>query len=305
MKKQNGDFPSKRSVLVLGASGMLGHVLLRYFAASDGISVVGSVRSASVLQHLPPELHGNVVSNVDVDNFDSLTRVLAHVRPDVVINAVGVVKQLAAANDPLASVPINSLLPHRLAGLCEIAGARLVHISTDCVFSGRTGMYREEDESDARDLYGRSKLLGEVDYAHAITLRTSIIGHELNGAHGLIGWFLSQSGSVEGFRRAIFSGLPTVELARVIRDFVIPNSGLRGLYHVSSEPISKFDLLNLVARTYAKSIVIAPNDTVIIDRSLDSSRFRRVTGYAPPVWPELVQSMRDFDPAGAVRGRSG
>lgn len=284
----------KNNVLVLGASGMLGNAVLRLFAQSEGYAVTGSTRSAGVLRHLPLALHENIVCGVDVENMDSLTGLFARTQPDVVINCIGLIKQLAEAVDPLAAIPINSLLPHRLARLCDVAGARFIHMSTDCVFSGAKGMYREEDAADANDLYGRSKYLGEVDYPHAVTLRTSIIGHELNSAHGLIGWFLAQQGEVKGFTRAIFSGLPTVELARVMRDFVIPNPTLRGTYHVSAEPINKYELLQLVAKAYDKAITVKPEDKLVIDRSLDSERFRAVTGYAPPAWADLVRGMRDF-----------
>ena len=281
-------------VLVLGASGMLGNAVLRLFAQSPGYSAVGSARSAGVLRLLPQELRDRVICGVDVENIDSLTRLFASTRPDIVINCIGVVKQLAEADDPLTAIPINALLPHRLARLCEVARARLIHVSTDCVYAGTKGMYREEDASDAKDLYGRSKYLGEVDYSQAITLRTSIIGHELNSTHGLIGWFLAQQGGVKGFTRAIFSGLPTLELARVMRDFVIPNPNLRGLYHVSAEPIAKYDLLRMVASVYGKAIEITPDDTVVIDRSLDSTLFRELVSYTPPGWPELVRMMRQF-----------
>ena len=284
----------KKSVLVLGVSGMLGNAVLRVFAKSDEYSVIGSVRSGDVLHLLPSELRKQVICGVDVENTDSLIRLFTQLRPDVVINCIGLVKQLAESEDPLASIRINALLPHRLARLCEVAGARLIHIGTDCVFSGTKGMYREKDESDAQDLYGRSKCLGEVDYPYAVTLRTSIIGHELNGAHGLISWFLSHHGPVKGFTRAIFSGMPTVELARVIRDFVVPRPGLRGVYHVSAEPINKFELLKLVAKVYGKKIDIEPDDKLVIDRSLDSSRFRELTGYQPPKWTELVRLMHEF-----------
>jgi len=167
-------------------------------------------------------------------------------------------------------------------------------MSTDCIFSGAKGLYIEADASDAKDLYGRSKYLGEVDYPNAITLRTSIIGHELSGAHSLVGWFLAQQGSARGFRRAIFSGFPTVELARVIRDHVMPHPELHGVYHVSAEPINKFDLLTLIAKAYGKTIDITPDDELVIDRSLDSSRFRVATGYQPQPWPELVRRMCEF-----------
>lgn len=284
----------KIKVLVLGVSGMLGNAVMRVFTRSEVYSVVGSARSAGVLHLLPAELREQVICGVNVENVDNLTRLFALARPDVVINCIGLVKQLAEANDPLAAIPINALLPHRLARLCDVAGARLIHMSTDCVFAGTRGMYREHDVSDAQDLYGRSKYLGEVDYPHAVTLRTSIIGHELDSAHGLVDWFLAQQGSVKGFTRAIFSGLPTMELARVMRDFVVPNPELRGLYHVSAEPINKFDLLKLVAQAYGKTIDIDPDDKLVIDRSLDSSRFRAITGYQPPAWPELVRRMHEF-----------
>lgn len=284
----------KIRVLVLGISGMLGNAVLRVFAQSDVYSVLGSARSTAVLRLLPPELRDQVICGVDVENADSLMRLFAQARPDVVINCIGLVKQLAEANDPLVAIPINALLPHRLARLCDVAGARLIHISTDCVFAGTRGMYREQDASDAKDLYGRSKYLGEVDYPHAVTLRTSIIGHELNSAHGLVSWFLAQQRPVKGFSRAIFSGLPTVELARVMRDFVVPNPDLRGLYHVSAVPINKFELLKLVAQAYGKTITITPDDKLAIDRSLDSSRFREITGYQPPAWQELVRRMHEL-----------
>jgi dTDP-4-dehydrorhamnose reductase len=281
-------------ILVLGASGMLGNAMLRLFAASAGFEVRGTVRSPRAAALLPAEVRDRLICGIDVDDVDSLLLAIEAARPDVVVNCVGLVKQRDSAEDPLEAIPINALLPHRLARLCAAAGARLVHFSTDCVFSGRKGMYVEEDPSDAEDLYGRTKYLGEVDYPHAITLRTSIIGHELEGARSLIGWFLAQEGAVAGYGKAIFSGLPAVEIARVIRDQVIPHPELTGVYHLSAAPISKLELLELVARAYGKSVEIRPDDSVAIDRSLDSTRFRNATGYAPAAWPELVASMEQF-----------
>ncbi len=285
---------TRTRVLVLGASGMLGHTMLRLFAATDACDAWGSLRSRASERLLPAQLREHIVSGVDAENSDALHQLFARVRPDVVINCIGVVKQLSQAEDPLTAIPINSLLPHRLAQLCQVAGARLIHISTDCVFSGAKGMYREDDFADAHDLYGRSKYLGEVDYPNAVTLRTSIIGPELGSAHGLLGWFLAQSGRVKGFSRAIFSGLPTVELARVTRDFVIPRPRMCGVYHVSSAPIDKCELLRLFARVYGVSTEIEPDERLVIDRSLDSTKFRGLTGYAPPEWPELVRAMHAF-----------
>jgi dTDP-4-dehydrorhamnose reductase len=291
--------PMPTTVLVLGASGMLGNAVLRFFAASPGYTAFGSMRSTSQLAKLPSAVRRGVIAGVDVENTDSLMRLFSAVRPQVVINCIGLVKQLAEADDPLLALPINAMLPHRLARLCDVARARLVHVSTDCVFSGARGNYIEGDSPDAQDLYGRSKLLGEVDYPHAVTLRTSIIGHELSSANGLVSWFLSQQGRVSGYRRAVFSGLPTIELARVIRDHVLPRPALRGTYHVSASPINKFDLLKLVARTYGKEIEIFADDAVHIDRSLDSNRFRTETGYVPDDWPALVARMHAFQAAAA------
>lgn len=273
---------------------MLGNAALKLFSASDGFDVVASVRSPTTLRLLPAELRDRVEAGIDVENHDNLAALFAKVRPDVVINCVGLVKQLSQADDPLSALPINSMLPHRLARLCALVQARLVHVSTDCVFSGDKGMYVETDAADARDLYGISKYIGEVDAPHAVTLRTSIIGHELADPHGLVGWFLAQRSKVKGFRRAIFSGLPTVELVRVVRDVVLRRPELRGVYHVSAAPISKFELLKLIAQEYGRNIEISVDDSVVIDRSLDSSRFRALTGYAPPDWPTLVAEMHRF-----------
>lgn len=288
-------------VMILGATGMLGSAMFRVLSANSGLVVYGTARSGNCQQYFSDTPSGQLITGVNVENHDSLIKAFATVRPDAVINCVGLVKQLADANDPLQAVPINTLLPHRLAALCQAGGARLVHISTDCVFSGAKGNYLESDFPDAYDLYGRSKLLGEVDYPHAITLRTSIIGPELSGCRSLLSWFLAQQGSVKGFTQAIFSGLPTVELARAVCDFVLPRSDLHGLYHIASKPINKFDLLNLIAKIYSKDIEIIPSDELIIDRSLNAARFNEATGYVAPEWPVLVQSMYKFKQSGRTK----
>lgn len=284
----------QKRVLILGATGMLGHTMMRLFASDPSLIAYGTVRSSHAASLLPSDIRDRLLVGVDVESVDSLASAFALSRPDVVVNCVGVVKQLSEANNPLFALPINAILPHRLLQLCAIGGARLVQVSTDCVFSGKKGCYVESDLPDATDLYGRSKLLGEVAQPPGLTLRTSIVGHELGKPHGLVGWFLSQQGSVRGFRRAIFSGLPTVELANIIRKYVIPDASLNGVYHVAAEPISKLDLLELVASVYGHEIQIVPDDTLEIDRSLDATRFRAATGYSAPAWPELIRRMHDF-----------
>lgn len=279
--------------LVLGASGMLGNACLRALG-EQGDLVFGTVRTAKAKSLFSEAFRERLIDGVDADNFDSVVRAIADVRPGIVVNCVGMIKQQAESTNPLVTLPLNALFPHRLHQLCRAAGARLIQISTDCVFSGDEGQYVEADRPDADDLYGISKRLGEVEGPGAVTLRTSIIGRELGSSRSLIDWFLSQEGRVEGFTRAIYSGFPTVELARIIRDVVTPRPELQGLYHVSSDAISKYDLLRLVAEAYGKDIRIEPSERVVIDRSLDSSRFREATGYTPPSWPELVRRMRDF-----------
>lgn len=278
-------------IMVLGASGMLGNAVLKTFSGDSRFEVSGTVRSDSACRLLPEYLRGLIITGIDAGQHDSLVQAFAQTRPDIVINCVGLIKQLSSASDPLSALPINAMLPHRLARLCAINAARLIHISTDCVFDGTKGMYLESDRADAYDVYGRSKLLGEVDYDNAITLRTSIIGHELDSNNGLVDWFLAQQGSVKGFTHAVFSGLPTAELARVIRDYLLPRPKMRGLYHVSAAPITKYDLLTLVAEVYGKQIEIIADDRLKINRSLNSDRFRRETGYSPAGWPELIKFM--------------
>jgi len=281
-------------VLVVGASGMLGNAVFRVLSDDFSLEVFGTIRNQSVKHFFPTEIAEKLVNGVDVEYPDALMKVLDTIRPNVVINCAGLTKHKPEADDPLISLPINTLLPHRLAGLCKLIGARLVHVSTDCVFSGEKGGYTETDFADARDTYGMSKLMGEMYYPNTITLRTSIIGHELQSKFGLLDWFLSQEGSCKGYTRAVFSGLPTVILSQVIRDVVIPNLELSGLYHVAAEPINKFELLKMISSVYGKSIEIVADDKLVIDRSLDAARFSEATGYVAPRWENMIKLMQAF-----------
>jgi dTDP-4-dehydrorhamnose reductase len=283
-------------ILILGVTGMLGHTLFRQLGASGRYAVAGTARSLRGVEHCFQDSDSvMVMQGVDAENYDSITRAIAEARPDVVVNCIGIIKHLPIANDPLTAITINAQFPHRIALLCKAAGVRMIHISTDCVFSGDNGNYSEADQSDATDLYGRSKFLGEVEYDHCVTLRTSIIGHELKGRYGLVEWFLSQEGRVNGYTNAIYTGFPTIEMSRIIGQYVIPTPDLSGLYHVSSAPISKFDLLRIIAERYGKTTQIVPFNDFRCDRSLNSERFRKATGYEPPNWPELIAVMhRDF-----------
>ena len=277
-------------VLILGGDGMLGHQLLRHFAPRHETRV--TLRQAvSAYASFGLFTPANSYGGVELTSSDALAQVLADFRPDAVINAVGIVKQRPTAEEAIPSIEINALFPHRLALACATAGARLVHMSTDCVFSGRKGGYVETDPSDAEDLYGRTKFLGEVHAPNAVTLRTSIVGPELSRKAGLLEWFLAQRGTVRGFRKAIFSGFTTIEMARIIEHLLTRSPAPSGLYHVSSEPISKYDLLDLVRTTLGLDVEIVPWDDFRCDRSLDSTRFRTEFGYRPPAWPAMVEEL--------------
>jgi dTDP-4-dehydrorhamnose reductase len=279
-------------ILIMGATGMLGSAVLRVLDKKPEWQVYGTVRDPSTKRLFGEKMWANIITGINIEQADQLVGLLHSTRPDIVINCIGLIKQKEAVDDPLVALPINSIFPHRLAGLCKLIDARLIHISTDCVFSGSCGNYLESDMVDARDLYGISKAIGEVTYSHTVTLRTSIIGHELQSANGLLEWFLSQKDVCKGYASAIFSGLPTVVLAGIIRDYVIPNRELSGLYHVASEPISKFDLLKIISHVYGKEIKIIRDDKIVINRSLNSKRFEHATNFVCPGWLDLVKTMQ-------------
>ncbi len=281
-------------VLVLGASGLIGSTTLRVLSERSDWQVYGTIRSDSIRQLLPKIGTDKLVSNLDADNFSSIVQTMNEIKPDVVINCIGATKHKKEGNSPINAISLNALLPHQLVQVCALAGARFIHISTDCVFSGKAGFYSEDDFADADDVYGRSKALGEVNYGGALTLRTSTIGHELQSNYGLLNWFLSQESTCRGFNKAIFSGLPTVVFAQVIRDVVLENKRLSGLYHVAAQPINKYDLLRLIAKIYKKDIDIICDDSLVIDRSLNASKFNKVTGYNPPAWQSLIETMHQY-----------
>jgi dTDP-4-dehydrorhamnose reductase len=280
-------------VLVLGANGMIGSTMLRVLSEHEGWFVTGTIRSENTRSLFSAPLAQRLISGIDLANTDCMSHLFCEVRPNVVVNCAGLTKHLTAGNDPVSALTMNAMLPHRLAEFCEMLGARLIHVSTDCVFSGNKGNYSELDQPDALDFYGKSKHLGEVVGPNCLTLRTSTIGRELGTRHGLLEWFLAQT-ECKGYRRAIFSGLSTVEFARVVRNIVIPNENLSGLYHVGSRPIDKDSLLRLIAQVFGKETLVVPDDQLTIDRSLDVSRFAAATGYRAPDWPKLIKMMWDY-----------
>ena len=285
-------------VLVLGGEGMLGHKVFQVL--STRFETFVTFRSFNGLWTRYP-MYANVdrrhtIGGVDAMDFDTVVRAFAQVKPDVVINCIGIVKQLKEAKDPLISINLNSLFPHRLAELCAATGVRMLHMSTDCVFTGRKGNYNEDDIPDAEDLYGRTKLLGEVNREGCLTIRTSIFGRDFAKQSALLEWFLSnRGGRVRGYVNAIYTGFPTQVLARIMGDLIADYPNLSGLYHVSSEPISKYDLLVRIRDAMGLDIEIESYEDVYCDRSLDSSRFWAETGYPIPDWDEMIAELAQDD----------
>jgi dTDP-4-dehydrorhamnose reductase len=277
-------------ILILGGDGMLGHQLFKHLRQHHEVCV-------TLRQDLNAYIEfglfdsKNSYTGIDVRSMERLMEVFAEFRPQAVVNCVGIVKQRPTAKESIPSLEINALLPHRLSVLCNAATARLIHMSTDCVFSGRKGNYVEHDLSDAEDLYGKSKFLGEVHDSHCLTLRTSIIGKELSRKKSLIEWFLAQNGTIKGFKNAIFSGFTTIEMSRIIEKILVEHPNAFGLYHVSSDPISKFDLLTLIKEKMHLNVEIIPDETVRCNRSLDSTKFRKEFNYTPPTWEVMIDEL--------------
>lgn len=270
---------------------MLGHQLVRHLQPRHEVKVTLRQNFAAYAQ-FPMFDRANAYADIDVRSLERVIEVMADFRPEAVINAVGIVKQRAAAKEIIPSLEINALLPHRLAVLCKGMGARFIHLSTDCIFSGKKGNYLENDPSDAEDIYGKTKYLGEVHESNSLTLRTSIIGRELSRHTSLLDWFLGQTGRVKGFTNAIYTGFTTLEMSRVVELMLCKFPDATGVYQVSSDPISKYDLLHMIRKILELQIEVIPDDVFCCDRSLDSSRFRTEFNYTPPTWQAMVEELR-------------
>jgi dTDP-4-dehydrorhamnose reductase len=282
------------NILIFGVTGLIGSTLSRTLALDCGMRVFAATRRLEFNSALVGLKDDQMFRNICIENMDDIAKLLEKIKPSVVINCAGITKHLPESNNLINTLAINSIFPHRLGNLCNIMNIRLVHISSDCVFSGANGPYSEGDVTDALDLYGRSKALGEViDQSNCITLRTSTIGHEIETKFGLLEWFLDQNHECTGFQKAIFSGLTTLELARVIKNKVIPNMNLSGLYNIAAEPIAKYDLLCLIASVYKKDITIIKDEDFAINRSLRSVKFFESTGYIAPKWINMIRDMRE------------
>ncbi|HEX5854167.1 MAG TPA: SDR family oxidoreductase [Thermoanaerobaculia bacterium] len=292
-------------VVVLGGTGMLGHRVLLALARA-GVSTVATTRESR--QRRPAWWDDWLSDEAVVPEFDardlrSVEALLSGLRPRVVVNCVGVVKQKSEAHDAEISIAVNSLFPHAVARICRGWGGRLIHVSTDCVFAGDRGGYCEADRPDAPDLYGRSKALGEVVEGDALTIRTSIVGRQVTGSSSLLEWFLAEKGpEVKGYSGAFFSGVTTLELARVLTDLAV-RPALTGLYHVAGPRISKFDLLTLFRDAFRKDLTIVRDESIVLDRSLDGRRFEAAAPWRAPGWAQMVDELA-ADPAPYDRWRT-
>ena len=278
-------------IVVIGGAGMLGHKMFQILREK----FPGTLCTTREDVKKPPFervelLQGSdVICGVDVMDFGRLYGILSDIRPDFIVNCVGIVKQREEALMAIPSITINSLLPHKLAEFAATWGGRVIHPSTDCVFDGKNGGYTESSPSNAEDLYGKSKFLGELNGGNGLTLRTSIIGRELVSHRSLLDWFMAQNGkTIRGFKRVIYSGVTTNELAEVVSFVISRFPTLSGLYQVVSAPISKHDLLCQIRDGFRLDVAITLDDTEVSDRSMCGDKFRQATGYICPRWPELI-----------------
>ena len=281
-------------ILILGSTGLIGSALLKYFSKKNNFKCYGGIRKKSDTIKLK-NIKNIKLYKINYKKKRDIIKVFNQIKPDLIVNCIGVIKQLVQKKKVSEILRVNSVLPHYFAQIVNLQKKiRLIHFSTDCVFSGTKGKYRETDLPDAQDIYGRSKLLGELSYPNTLTLRTSVIGHELQTKYSLLNWFLDQKKSVKGYKNAIFSGLTSLEIAKVLDKFIIPNKNLEGLYHLSGKKISKYDLLNLIKKVYKKDIKININKNVKINRSLNSNSLQQITGYKPSGWNKIIKEMFEF-----------
>ena len=283
-----------RKLLIIGAGGMLGNALFRYFDERTNTRTFGLLRNKKKILNFFNKFNSEKIIEKDFLDLDNLDQILSDISPNIIFNCIGIVKQNPLSNDPLSSIRVNSIFPHLLNKLSLKFNFRLIHFSTDCVFSGLQGNYLETDFADANDIYGRSKFLGEISNNGNITIRTSFIGEELGTNRALLNWFLSQKGKIKGYKNAIYSGLTTLEVAKVMDKYVIPNPDLKGIYHLSADNINKYSLLSLLNEVYKKDLFIEEDLNIRIDRSLNSNKFRKETGYKPLKWEKAIQEMREF-----------
>lgn len=278
----------KKKILILGVNGLLGNRVFLNLSKNKKLNIYGLARKKSLNKSFSAK---KIIYGVDVSDFKKLRNTIKLLKPDVILNCVGVINKKIKSIKEAKVIKINSLLPHYLDNLSAQFKFKLIHISTDCIFKGNKNFYNENSLSDVDNLYGLSKSAGEINNNRSLTIRTSIIGHELNSQNGLVDWFLSQK-TVFGFANVIYSGMTTNELSKIIENCIL-RYNLRGLYQVSSAPISKFDLLKLINNIYNSNINIKKNISIKKKLVLKSDRFKKETKYRVSSWEKQIIVMKN------------
>lgn len=284
----------QKSIVVLGCSGMLGHKLMQTISESTDYHVYGTVRSmtSNRVTQIPRNKNTTVVSDIHADNLAPLKKLLAETHPVAIVNCIGIVKQLPEGSQPIPSIKINSLLPHQLAEMSREVGSRFFHFSTDCVYSGTKGFYSETDATDPQDLYGKSKAIGEVGGPGCFTIRSSIIGPELDSHLGLFEWFCLQRGKkVKGYRKALYTGFTTTAMSRILLMLIEKFPEMSGVWNVASDPISKYEILCKINKILNLGITVEEDQSYAMNRTLDGSKFKNATGFSSPSWDEMLTQL--------------
>lgn len=282
-------------IIILGANGLIGYNILTTFLENPNFEVLAFVRDKKKFNSFRPDLLKKLIFDFSIYNLPDLEKTLLNLNPDVVVNCIGITKHRISEFSTEDIIYTNALFPHYLLNICEKQNIRCIQISTDCVFLGNKGKYSEDDVPDALDLYGKTKSLGELLTGNSLTLRISTIGFELDTKYGLLEWFLSQKGECYGYSKAYFTGLPCKFFAKILADLLINHKQLKGLYHIASEPIDKFSLLELIKDTFKINVNIKKNDTFLLDRSLDARKFNSALSFDSPKWCDLVKTLKEFD----------
>lgn len=279
-------------VVVLGGSGMIGHVVWRELSRRS-VDVWATLRGRR-----DTSLGAGQFANCQVlENFDAATPepaldLLSSLAPTVIVNCIGITKRKPEASDVRPMYAVNALFPHLLARWASHHGARVIHFSTDCVFAGESGRYTERSVMTATDLYGQTKFFGELNYGHCLTLRSSMIGRELHGRTELLEWFLSQEGkTIAGFTKAIYSGLTVMQMSRIVSSLIVDHPALSGVWQVAGPVISKYELLNQCREAFGVDILIRADDTFVCDRTLDAGPFAEITGITVPSWRHMLAEL--------------
>jgi dTDP-4-dehydrorhamnose reductase len=278
-------------ILIIGGDGMLGHTLYQYLKTKHSVKVTLRQPYENYKKYQIFEKE-NVFCNIDIQQLQPLAEVLAAFKPEAVINCVGLIKQRPDKENIALNLEVNALFPHQLSLLCQKIAARLIHMSTDCVFDGKQGNYCETDLCNAEDTYGKTKFLGELHEPHTITLRTSIIGYELKNKQSLLEWVLSQkNGTIQGYTNALYSGFTTHEMARIIERVLLHYPKHHGLYHVASNCINKHELLSLINQYFELNINVLKNNEFTCFRNLNGQFFNQDFSYVPPSWETMISEL--------------